>query len=95
MQRYYNATAQTPGLIIGRLAGNAKNHLNKLDGGLAWWYENQLAGIMSSIGDSVPRTLTLEEQSLFALGYYQQLAVLNAGKQTPIESDQQELRSAS
>jgi len=81
VQRYYTAASQTPGLILGRLATNAKNHLSKLDGGLAWWYENQLAGIMSSIGDFVPRTLTLEEQSLFALGYYQQLAMLNGGKQ--------------
>ncbi len=88
VQRYYTAAAQTPGLILGRLASNAKNHLAKLDGGLAWWYENQLAGIMSSIGDTVPRTLTLEEQSLFALGYYQQLAVFNAGKQTGTESTQ-------
>ena len=87
MQRYYTAASQTPGLILGRLAANAKNHLSKLDGGLAWWYENQLAGIMSSIGDFVPRTLTLEEQSLFALGYYQQLASLNAGKQVSFEPE--------
>lgn len=81
VQRFYTAASQTPGLVLGRLAANAKNHLGKLEGGLAWWYENQLAGIMSRIGDLVPRTLTLEEQSLFALGYYQQLAALNAGKQ--------------
>lgn len=87
VQRYYTAAAQTPGLILGRLAANAKNHLGKLDGGLAWWYENQLAGIMSSIGDVIPRTLTLEEQSLFALGYYQQLAALNAGKQLASEPE--------
>jgi CRISPR-associated protein Csd1 len=87
VQRYYTAASQTPGLILGRLAANAKNHLGKLDGGLAWWYENQLAGIMSNIGDFVPRTLTLEEQSLFALGYYQQLAALNAGKQAASEPE--------
>ncbi|MGH8566421.1 MAG: type I-C CRISPR-associated protein Cas8c/Csd1 [Gammaproteobacteria bacterium] len=81
VQRYYTAAAQTPGLVLGRLASNAKNHLAKLDGGLAWWYEDQLAGIMCHIGDAAPRTLTLEEQSLFALGYYQKLAQLNSGKQ--------------
>jgi CRISPR-associated protein Csd1 len=82
VQRFYTAASQTPGLVLGRLAANAKNHLGKLDGGLAWWYENQLAGIMTCIGDAAPRTLTLEQQGLFALGYYQQLAALNAGKQT-------------
>ena len=80
VQRYYTAASQTPGLILGRLAANAKNHLGKLEGGLVYWYENQIAEIMSRIKDTVPRTLTLEEQSLFALGYYQQLASLNAGK---------------
>lgn len=80
VQRFYTAASQTPGLIFGRLASNAKNHLSKLDGGLAWWYEGQLADVMIRIKDVIPRTLTLEEQSLFALGYYQQLAEFRAGK---------------
>jgi CRISPR-associated protein Csd1 len=80
VQRYYTAMSQAPGLVLGRLIASAKNHLGKLDGGLAHWYENQIADVMSRIGDVAPRTLTLEEQSLFALGYYQQLATLNAGK---------------
>lgn len=80
VQRYYTAASQTPGLILGRLAANAKNHLGKLEGGLVYWYEDQIAEIMSRIKDTVPRTLTLEEQSLFALGYYQQLASLTVGK---------------
>jgi len=80
VQRYYSAAAQTPGLILGRLASNAKNHLNKLDAGLAAWYEGQLAEIMGRIKADIPRTLSLEEQSLFALGYYQQIAHLRAGR---------------
>lgn len=80
VQRYYTATSQAPSLTLGRLAANAKNHLGKLEGGLMHWYENQIADVMSRIGDDVPRTLTLEEQSLFALGYYQQLATFMAGK---------------
>lgn len=80
VQRYYTATSQAPSLTLGRLAANAKNHLGKLEGGLMHWYENQIADVMSRIGDDVPRILTLEEQSLFALGYYQQLATFMAGK---------------
>jgi CRISPR-associated protein Csd1 len=80
VQRYYTAASQTPGLILGRLAANAKNHLGKIEGGLVYWYEDQIAEIMGRIKDTVPRTLTLEEQSLFALGYYQQIASLNVGK---------------
>lgn len=79
VQRYYAAASQTPGLILGRLTSNARNHLGKLDGGLAYWYENQIADVMSRLQDGAPRILDLEGQGLFALGYYQQLAVLRAG----------------
>jgi len=80
VQRYYVAASQTPGLTLGRLVGNAKNHLNKLDGGLPFWYEEQIAEIMSRIKDRIPSTLNLDQQSLFALGYYQQIATNRAGK---------------
>lgn len=73
VQRYYASASQTPGLTIGRLISNAQNHLNGLDKGLACWYDNQIAVIMNNIG-SMPRTFNLEEQGLFALGYYQQLS---------------------
>lgn len=86
VQRYYAAASQTPGLILGRLAANARNHLGKLEPGLAWWYESQIADVMSRLGDSAPRILDLEGQGLFALGYYQQLAALRAGSKT-IETD--------
>lgn len=74
VQRYYAAASSTPALVLGRLNRTAQFHLNKLDPGLARWFENRLAGIWSRIRDRVPQTLTLEEQSLFALGYYQQIA---------------------
>ena len=79
VQRYYTAASQTPGLVVGRLVANAQNHLNKLEGGLACWFENQIADVMTAM-DEIPRTLTLEQQSLFALGYYQQLAAHRLGK---------------
>ncbi|MHB8840706.1 MAG: type I-C CRISPR-associated protein Cas8c/Csd1 [Candidatus Aquicultor sp.] len=82
VQRYYVAASQTPGLTLGRLFGNAKNHLSKLKGGLPFWYEDQIAEIMSRIQDRIPVTLDLERQSLFALGYYQQIAANRAGKDT-------------
>lgn len=82
VQRYYAAASQTPGLIIGRLVSNARNHLSKLEGGLAYWYENQIADVMGHLGDGAPRILDLNGQGLFALGYYQQLAALREGKKS-------------
>ena len=74
IQRYYAAASSTPALVIGRLTRNSQAHLNKLQPGLATWYENIIAGIWGRMKDNVPATLTLEEQTLFALGYYQQMA---------------------
>ena len=82
VQRYYAAASQTPGLILGRLASNARNHLSKLEGGLAHWYENKIADVMCCLGDGAPRILDLNGQGLFALGYYQQLAALRPTKKT-------------
>jgi CRISPR-associated protein Csd1 len=80
VQRYYPAASSAPGLTLGRLIGNARNHLGKLEGALSFWYEQLIAEIMGRLGDNIPRTLNLEGQGLFALGYYQQLADLRAGR---------------
>lgn len=74
VQRYFAAASSTPALVLGRLTRNSQAHLNKLTGGLSYWYEEKIAAIWGRIKDSLPKTLTLEEQSLFALGYYQQMA---------------------
>lgn len=87
VQRFYPAASQTPGLTLGRLVTNARNHLGKLDAGLAWWFEERIAEIMGRLRDEIPRTLNLEEQGLFALGYYQQLADLRAGKKSNGSTD--------
>jgi len=87
VQRHYMAVSQTPALVVGRLLANAKNHLNspKVKGKLAFWFEGKIADIMVQIGDVIPATLNLEKQSLFALGYYQQLAALRE-KKSKVES---------
>jgi CRISPR-associated protein Csd1 len=90
VQRFYPAASQTPGLTLGRLVANARNHLGKLDGGLAWWHEERIAEIMGRLRNQIPRTLNLEEQGLFALGYYQQLAELRGGKKSNGNNDGKE-----
>jgi len=80
MQRYYGAASTTPALVLGRLARTSQHHLGKLDPGLAYWFEQQLSEIWSRLGAGAPGALTLEQQSLFALGYYQQLADMRTKK---------------
>lgn len=74
IQRYYASASTTPALVLGRLTRTSQFHLDKLDRGLARWHEGRIADTWGRIKDSVPANLTLEQQSLFALGYYQQIA---------------------
>jgi CRISPR-associated protein Csd1 len=91
--RYYAAASTTPALVFGRLVRGAQPHISKLAGderrGLAAWYEQQMGEICGRIGTEMPPTLTLEEQSLFALGYYQQLAAMLKKR----EKEQEESKS--
>lgn len=88
VQRFYPAASTTPGLTLGRLIGNSRNHLGKLQGGLAFWYEQQIGDVMIRLGDGIPRTLGLEEQGLFALGYYQQLTAMRAPQKNGNDNNQ-------
>lgn len=80
IQRYYASASTTPALVLGRLTRTSQFHLNKLDPGLAYWYESKIAGIWNRLKETPPKTLSLEDQSLFALGYYQQLADMRTKK---------------
>jgi CRISPR-associated protein Csd1 len=77
VERFYPAASTTPGLVLGRMLRNSQFHISKLRSdraGLAAWFDQQIAEIVTRIGAQPPRALSLEQQSLFALGYYQQKA---------------------
>ena len=74
VQRFYPAASATPALIFGRLARLCQFHLAKLEPGLAKYLDLKQAEIWSQVQDKLPATFSLEQQTLFALGYYQQLA---------------------
>ncbi|WP_424950344.1 type I-C CRISPR-associated protein Cas8c/Csd1 [Deinococcus sp.] len=77
VQRYYGAASSTPALVLGRLTRLSQFHLAKIKRDrpkLASHLEEEIASVWAVLGKQVPKTLSLEAQSLFALGYYQQLA---------------------
>lgn len=77
VQRYYAAASATPALVLGRLVRNSNYHLEKIkDKREREGLIDLFTGIWCSLKDNVPKIITLEEQSLFALGFYQQLAKL-------------------
>ena len=87
--RFYASASATPGLVFPSLIRNAKNHSKsvrtKVGAGLAEWFEDQIADIVSGLGSDFPKTLPLEDQGRFALGYYHQRDVFRRKKDVPVE----------
>jgi len=74
VDRFYGSASAAPASVFGVLMRGVQPHLGKLrktKPGLHYYFERQLGEITSHL-DGFPRTLTMEEQGLFALGYYHQ-----------------------
>ena len=73
--RYYGAASATPASIFPVLLRNAQNHFGKLrkdKAGLAVNLEKEIGQIIDALPSHFPRTLPIEEQGRFAIGYYHQ-----------------------
>ncbi len=71
--RYMGAASATPASIFPLLVRNAQNHLGKLrKEGKGGWLEREIEDIQNKIKDAYPRSLKLEQQGKFFLGYYHQ-----------------------
>ncbi len=78
VERYYASAIQMPALVIGQLSSRSNHHLEKIENDwLADKYREKLQQVSVALGTSIPATLNLEQQSYFALGYYQMGAKLN------------------
>lgn len=76
VDRFYGTAATAPATVFGTLLQGAQAHLSKLlrdAPGVYHAIQVRLEDILSGL-DGFPRTLSLEEQGLFALGYYHQRA---------------------
>lgn len=77
--RYFGAASSTPGIVFPRLIRLSVHHASKLDGG--GWLEMLKGKIMGALpAQAFPSTLSLEEQGLFAIGYYHQRERFFEGK---------------
>jgi CRISPR-associated protein Csd1 len=73
-ERFFASASTTPASAFGRLLKNAQNHLSKLKGdkpGFAVVLDKELTGLIANI-KTLPAIFSLEEQGLFAIGYYHQ-----------------------
>lgn len=76
VDRFYGTASSAPASVFGRLMRGVQPHLSKLERDMPGAYgalQQELEAILKSM-DVFPRTLTLQEQGLFALGYYHQRA---------------------
>ena len=72
--RFYASASATPSAVFGNLMRLSGHHLSKLDAdkkGLRIWLEKQVEEIVSGLS-AFPAHLSLEEQGMFAIGYYHQ-----------------------
>ena len=73
--RYYGAASATPASIFPVLLRNTQNHLGKLRKerkGQAVNLEKDISGIIGGLPEQFPRSLKIEDQGRFAIGYYHQ-----------------------
>ena len=75
VDRYYGSACASPGSILGTLVNDAQSHLGRLrKDKKAKYHEIDLEDVLSAVGTEFPRTLNLQRQGLFALGFYHQKA---------------------
>lgn len=72
--RYFNSACATPGTIFPVLFKLKNSHIRKLTTGKRISYERLLTKLQGMIpAEGIPRTLSLEQQGQFILGYYHQV----------------------
>lgn len=81
VDRFYGAASANPATVFAPLLRKAQHHQAKLDGAYYPRLIQEILGLLPA--EPFPSTLNLEEQGLFALGYYHQKAELWRPKPKP------------
>jgi CRISPR-associated protein Csd1 len=78
VQRYYPRASTAPADALGPLIRLSNSHLDKINKALANYLQDRIAEIWAAVRDPhPPKTLDTMGQSLFAMGFYQQIAQMN------------------
>ncbi|SDJ01086.1 type I-C CRISPR-associated protein Cas8c/Csd1 [Billgrantia gudaonensis] len=92
--RYYGAASATPASVFPMLLRNVQHHLSNMrkkdKGGLAHKIESEIASIIDGLGEKFPRSLRIEDQGRFAIGYYHQSQARFARKENAAENTEDE-----
>lgn len=91
--RFYGAASATPATIFPMLLRNAQNHFSKIrktKAGLAVSLERQIGEVIDLLSSEFPKTLGLEDQGKFAIGYYHQRSEIFKKHEPEIEEGDSE-----
>ena len=80
--RYFGAASSTPSSVFPRLIRLSQHHVSKLEGGKKVVAEKRIQEIMGRLS-GFPGHLKLEDQGLFAIGYYHQRQDFFTKKEKP------------
>lgn len=69
---YFSSAATRPAVVFPKLLSLSQHHLAKLDDKTAYFMDREVTEILGMMGSIFPSHLTLKEQGVFMLGYYQQ-----------------------
>ena len=69
--RFYSSASATPGVVFSQLLRMSQHHLAKLEEGPKLYKEKLIQEILNGV-ERFPTHLNLEDQGMFALGYYHQ-----------------------
>lgn len=90
--RYFGAASATPASVFPLLLRGVQNHIAKLRKGdghkpaSAVGVEKEMQAIVDGLGTELPRSLKLEDQGRFAIGYYHQRAARFVKKDATVEN---------
>lgn len=68
--KFFGSACSTPAMVFPRLIKLAQNHIAKLDNSV--YLENKVSEVINNIDGDFPKTLSIEDQGRFIIGYYQQ-----------------------
>ena len=89
--RYFGAASATPASVFPLLERSSVNHLASLrkgdKGGLAHWFEREIDAILDGMDSAFPRSLRLQEQGRFAIGYHHQRASKKTDRKSGGDAD--------
>jgi len=85
---YFTSAATRPAVVFPRLIALSQHHMAKLDEKPAFFLNKEVSEIIGMLGNEFPSNLSLKEQGVFMLGYYQQRNLKYQYKTISVETEE-------